>query len=57
MIGHDLDSCTQEVQAVRCSHPDNPNRNVVFLDTPGFDDTDKTDAEVLMAIAHWLNTT
>ena len=42
---------------MRCSHPDNPDRNVVFLDTPGFDDARKTDAEVLMAIAHWLNTT
>lgn len=30
------------------------NRRVVLLDTPGFDDTYKSDAEVLKGIANWL---
>lgn len=31
--------------------------NVVLIDTPGFDDTDKTDADVLAEIARWLSET
>jgi predicted GTPase len=56
-IGHDLRSCTQGVQAVRCTHPENPDRQIVFLDTPGFDDTSRTDTEVLIDISEWLKTT
>jgi hypothetical protein len=56
IIGHKLLSCTREVRAVRCRRPDGSDGNVVFLDTPGFDDTHMTDAEVLIAIADWLTT-
>lgn len=30
------------------------NRNVYLVDTPGFDDTERTDAEVLSLLANWL---
>ena len=56
-IGHDLESCTQDVQAVSCSHPDGSGRNVVFVDTPGFNDSGRTDYDVLKSIAKWLEKT
>jgi GTPase Era involved in 16S rRNA processing len=31
--------------------------DIVFVDTPGFDDTNKTDVEVLEMLADWLNKT
>ncbi|KAJ8517843.1 hypothetical protein ONZ45_g5020 [Pleurotus djamor] len=53
VVGHNLESCTQLVTAYGCRHPDG-NRNVVFVDTPGFDDTNRSDGDVLSAIANWL---
>ncbi|KAF8438418.1 P-loop containing nucleoside triphosphate hydrolase protein [Boletus edulis BED1] len=55
-ITNDLESQTRAVQAVRCLHPDG-RRNVVLVDTPGFDDTYLSDAEILKIIAHWLKET
>jgi hypothetical protein len=52
--GHHLASCTTEVRAVRVRDPFDESREVVFVDTPGFDDTYKSDAEVLKMIADWL---
>ena len=55
-VGNDLNSHTREVQPVRCCHPD--GRTIVLVDTPGFDDTDKDDAQiVLKKIACWLKKT
>ncbi|KAI5988357.1 P-loop containing nucleoside triphosphate hydrolase protein [Pisolithus albus] len=54
--GHDLTSCTKEVRAVRYPHT-NGSRNIVLVDTPGFDDTFMTDVQVLQRIADWLNST
>jgi len=53
-IGHKLESCTQKVGVVkyRCQ-----GHNIVFVDTPGFDDTYKTDFEILDLIAEWLQKT
>jgi hypothetical protein len=52
-VGHDLRSRTTDVVPVRCRHPvtDVP---VVFLDTPGFDDTESKDIGVLDKISKWL---
>ncbi|KAF7970688.1 hypothetical protein HWV62_23292 [Athelia sp. TMB] len=52
-VGHDLESCTSEIRAVQCRHP-NEAGEVVFVDTPGFDDTYKPDIEILSTIADWL---
>jgi predicted GTPase len=38
---------------VRVAHPSD-GHPVVFVDTPGFDDTDKSDTEILSIIAEWL---
>lgn len=37
-------------------HPKYANR-LVFVDTPGFDDTNKSDMEILEMIAEWLKKT
>ncbi|KAL4076364.1 P-loop containing nucleoside triphosphate hydrolase protein [Scleroderma citrinum] len=55
-VGHDLRSCTSEIRAVRCPHSDG-ERNIVLVDTPGFDDTFVTDTQILLNIANWLKKT
>ncbi|KAF7974363.1 hypothetical protein HWV62_12322 [Athelia sp. TMB] len=55
-IGHGLESFTQHVRAVRCCRPDDP-RSFVFVDTPGFDDTNLSDADILIRITSWLKET
>ncbi|KAI1266033.1 P-loop containing nucleoside triphosphate hydrolase protein [Xylariaceae sp. FL1019] len=50
-IGHDLTSCTQEVQVVETKIDDHIVR---FIDTPGFSDTYLSDTEVLEMIADYL---
>jgi hypothetical protein len=55
-IGHDLKSCTTQLQAVPFNISQGPlkGRRVVMVDTPGFDDTSVNDAEILKRIALWL---
>ena len=55
-IGNKLESFTTDVQAVRISHP-STGQSIVFVDTPGFDDSNKSDTEVLRMIAQWLEKT
>ena len=52
--GSGLESCTTEIRAVRLSnHPEYGDR-LVLVDTPGFDDTHKSDLEILQLISDWL---
>ena len=52
--GNRLESCTTEVRAVRLyKHPVHGDR-LVLVDTPGFDDTNKSDLEILQTISNWL---
>ncbi|GLB39663.1 putative protein with domain-containing protein [Lyophyllum shimeji] len=57
VVGNDLESCTQDVQAITYPHPDGSGRRVVLVDTPGFDDTERTDYQVLELIANWMKET
>ncbi|KAF9115033.1 hypothetical protein BGX27_009151 [Mortierella sp. AM989] len=50
-VGHNLESCTQKIQEVRCQIA---GQSVVLLDTPGFDDTNRSDTEVLEGVAEFL---
>lgn len=51
-VGHGLQSCTSEVNF---SEPFFVNgRKVVLFDTPGFDDTNRSDVEILTEIAAFL---
>ncbi|KAL8645934.1 MAG: hypothetical protein Q9226_007073 [Calogaya cf. arnoldii] len=49
MIGHQLQSCTSEVRSYGFLHQ--TGRRVFLLDTPGFDDTSRSDTDVLKTIA------
>ncbi|KAL7940286.1 hypothetical protein V8C42DRAFT_356358 [Trichoderma barbatum] len=52
-IGHDLKSCTADVEDVEFML--NDRVCVHLIDTPGFDDTNRSDAQVLQDIAYWLS--
>ncbi|KIJ63778.1 hypothetical protein HYDPIDRAFT_112732 [Hydnomerulius pinastri MD-312] len=49
-----LQSCTQDVMPFKTQYK---GRQLVFVDTPGFDDTYKSDSEILRLIANWLEKT
>jgi predicted GTPase len=51
--GSHLESFTTEVRAVRMNHPVHGKR-LVLVDTPGFDDTNKSDMEILKMVSSWL---
>jgi len=51
----DLGSCTAEVQLAEEFKLD--GRRVALIDTPGFDDTTKSDTDILRNIATFLATT
>ena len=51
-VGEDLDSCTSEIQESEEFVLD--GRRVILIDTPGFDDTHKSDTDVLKSIAAFL---
>ena len=53
-VGHDLVSCTSEISIIKMTFP---GYNIVFVDTPGFDDTNKSDSEILKMISDWLEIT
>jgi hypothetical protein len=55
-IGDNLASCTRQIQAIRCHNP-LQNCDVLFVDTPGFDDTVRSDMDILQGLADWLEKT
>ncbi|KPM42132.1 hypothetical protein AK830_g4381 [Neonectria ditissima] len=52
IVGHDLDSCTQKTERYECCLG---SKQVVFFDTPGFDDTYRGDADILADVAQVLS--
>ena len=49
-----LEPCTTEIHFVRLyNHPVHGN-DLVFVDTPGFYDTNKSDLEMLEMVSNWL---
>ncbi|KAJ8517855.1 hypothetical protein ONZ45_g5022 [Pleurotus djamor] len=53
-VGHKLNSFTDDVSATRYTRGKD---SVVFVDTPGFDDTTRSDTDILKLIASWLEKT
>ena len=51
-IGNDLESCTSGIQTSQVLSLE--DEQVVLIDTPGFDDTNMSDTEVLELIARFL---
>ncbi|PPR04717.1 hypothetical protein CVT24_011839 [Panaeolus cyanescens] len=54
--GHRLAAGTVDVLCVKIPIQET-QRNLILVDTPGFDDPDKNDAEILDIIAKWLEST
>ncbi|KAH7908667.1 P-loop containing nucleoside triphosphate hydrolase protein [Hygrophoropsis aurantiaca] len=54
VVGHDLQSCTTRLCHVAVPCPSDRSRRIIFVDTPGFDDTYIDDLEILRRIAVWL---
>ncbi|KAK4501944.1 hypothetical protein PRZ48_007754 [Zasmidium cellare] len=52
-VGNGLESCTEKVAIYPATLPG--GKRVYLMDTPGFDDTFKTDTDILRKIASWLN--
>ena len=52
--GTTVNSVTRDVRAVRIQLL---GQNVVLVDTPGFNDTHRSDMDVLELIGEWLKTT
>ncbi|KAG5651161.1 hypothetical protein H0H81_009653 [Sphagnurus paluster] len=53
-VGHELQSETAHLQQYVVPYPGLPDRRVIVVDTPGFDDTTEDDREILGRIAVWL---
>ncbi|KAK4222015.1 P-loop containing nucleoside triphosphate hydrolase protein [Podospora fimiseda] len=53
-IGHSIDSCTQDVIPVTFHLNGQP---VTLIDTPGFDDSERSDSEILEQVAQYMTTT
>ncbi|KIM23084.1 hypothetical protein M408DRAFT_28197 [Serendipita vermifera MAFF 305830] len=51
-VGHKLRSCTASVQQTQTFPLD--DRDMILIDTPGFDDTEKPETEVLDSLASYL---
>ena len=52
-VGHDLRSHTDQVSAVKFLDQESM-QHIVLVDTPGFDDTFKSDLDILNLISEWL---
>ncbi|KZP27766.1 hypothetical protein FIBSPDRAFT_730450 [Athelia psychrophila] len=55
-VGHSLKLETSEIRAVRANRPRDCG-SVTLVDTPGLDDTDRSDIEILVQIADWFGKT
>ncbi|KAJ8520060.1 hypothetical protein ONZ45_g3068 [Pleurotus djamor] len=50
----DLESCTSAVSIFKFQHLERSLRDIVFIDTPGFGDTNKDDREITQIISEWV---
>jgi hypothetical protein len=53
---HGLESGTDRIEATRVKRQ-GYDQGIVLIDTPGFDDTSRSDMEILQIIADWLQKT
>jgi septin family protein len=54
IVGHELKSCTSNIKAFRIRGHVLYQDRLVLVDTPGFDDTVKSEMDILKMIAGWL---
>ncbi|KAF8466338.1 hypothetical protein BDZ91DRAFT_168767 [Kalaharituber pfeilii] len=50
-IGHNLESCTQDIKYWPWKYN---GIDIMFIDTPGFNDTNKSEGEILRDLSNWL---
>jgi len=55
--GNSLKSVTKDVDAFRVLNHEEYKDNLVLVDSPGFDDTTKSDKQTLETISNWLSKT
>jgi len=53
-VGHDLESCTTKIQHATVPCRGQSTRRIVFVDTPGFNDTWDRDKQIMNDIINWL---
>jgi hypothetical protein len=57
-VNHGLESCTRHISVTTIQLPEDhqvwPNRRLVLVDTPGFNDTDQPEYETFRRISTWL---
>jgi hypothetical protein len=57
VVGHGLESCTEDITITKFQRLERSDLDIVFVDSPGLDNANKSDAEILDMIADWLKTT
>jgi len=57
IVGHSLESQTNEISVIKLSFPGIADSDICFVDTPGFDHTRQSDVEIFKMISEWLNNT
>ena len=57
IAGHGLKSYTDEISVIKFSIPEILDSDICLVDTPGFDDTNKSDVDIFKMISDWLNDT
>jgi predicted GTPase len=57
IVGHSLESCTNEISVIKFPVPELLDSEICLVDTPGFDDTNKSDVDVFRMVSDWLNDT
>ncbi|KIM71863.1 hypothetical protein PILCRDRAFT_748336 [Piloderma croceum F 1598] len=55
-VGHGMVSHTSAIREIRVNHPTTGDP-VILVDTPGFNDTNKSDADILEQITEWISKT
>ena len=56
IVGHGLESYTNKLAVFKISFPE-LGFAIHFVDTPGFDDTTKSDVDIFKMISDWLHNT
>lgn len=56
-IGDELEPCTNEISMIKLSDRELSDNDIVFIDTPGFDTLEVSEADILRQLSDWLRTT
>jgi len=56
-IGNELEPCTSEISMIKLSDHGLSDNDIMFIDTPGFDTLEVSEADVLKQLSEWLRKT